>query len=184
MFMSCNESLRKPYTVSISVVVVFGKWYNRAQKRNSECDRVLVKIWLTFFLIWKYHNENRLEDTNYGKIEENLCRTRSRLPRDPNKQIEIYTRPEHKAIFISSVPAAVAWGRDITFLDTTGHVYKRQAIILRQCFASKELTSLAREKCENRRDFQQQAEPSDLLRVSWAGALHWSSEKRSRHLEM
>lgn len=36
-------------------------------------------------------------------MDENVCRTRSPLPRDPNKQIEIYTRPEQKAIFISSV---------------------------------------------------------------------------------
>ena len=44
-------------------------------------------------------------------------------------------------------------------------------IMVRQCVAYKELTSLAREKCEKQRGLDQQPEPSDVLRVSCVRAL-------------
>lgn len=64
---------------------------------------------------------------------------------------------------------------DITFLDTTGHVYKRKAIIVRQPFAYswyRELTSLASESAKHRRDLDQQLQPSYFL----ARVMRWSSK--------
>ena len=57
--------------------------------------------------------------------------------------------------------------------------------MVRQCVAYKELTSLAREKCEKQRDFDQQPEPSDVLRVSCVRVLiKWKTLATSRDVDI